>query len=142
MPLDKVGTTEKDIKKYLEAIDEECDNYKDNVIAKEWDDIPDFYSGKTHWGQYRPQHKVSPVLNFLRQMIERKTSLMTDSKPFVDILPYSDPLQDVAEALVEIIASKWAEQTLDMTLTDIIFYSELFGTSGTNTLYASTLTRW
>ena len=137
--LEKVGTTENDIKKYLESIDEEMDYYKDNVIAKEWDDIPDFYSGKTHWGKYRPTHKVSPVLNFLRQAIERKTSLMTDSKPFVDILPYNDKLQDVAEALVEIIASKWSEQTLDMTLTDIIFYSELFGTAGINTLFDKTL---
>lgn len=134
-----IGKTEDDIKKYLENINIEMDEYKKQYVSKEWDDVPDFYLGKTHWNKYRPSHKASPVLNFLRQAIERKTSMMTDTKPFVDILPYYDPLQDIADALVEIMKCKWSEYSLDMTLTDIIFYAELFGTCGTNTLYDKTL---
>jgi hypothetical protein len=136
---EKVGSSEKDIKKFLEEIDIEMDEYKETYISKGWEELPDFYLGKTHWGEYRPSHKVSPVLNFLRQSIERRTSQMTDSKPFIDIFPYYDPLQDVADALVEILKSKWAEQSLDMTVTDMIFYAEMFGSSGVNTLYDKTL---
>lgn len=134
-----VGKSEKDIKKYLEGIDSEMDEYKSRYVSKDWRDIPDFYLGKSHWGEHRPSHKASPVLNFLRQAIERKTSMMTDSKPFVDVLPYYDPLQDVADAIVEIMKAKWSEFSLDMALTDIIFYAELFGTCGTNTLFDRTL---
>jgi hypothetical protein len=136
---EKIGTTEKQIKKYLEGIDQEMDEYKETYISKSWDEIPDFYLGRTHWPELRPSHKVSPVLNFLKQAIERKTSQMTDAKPFMDILPFYDPLQDVSDALEEIISAKWAEQSLDMNLTDVIFYAEMFGTAGTNTLFDKTL---
>jgi len=135
----KVGTSEKDIKKFLTSIDYEMDEYKESYISKKWDEIPDFYAGKTHWPEHRPSYRVSPVLNFLKQSIERKTSQMTDAKPFMDILPFYDPLQDVSDALEEIIAAKWSEQSLDMNLTDVIFYAEMFGTAGTNTLFDKTL---
>jgi hypothetical protein len=132
---EKIGSTEAKIKKYIEGIDEEMDEYKDTYISRRWDELPDFYMGRTHWPELRPSYKVSPVLNFLKQAIERTTSQMTDGKPFMDILPFYDPLQDVADALEEIIAAKWAEQSLDMNLTDIIFYAEMFGTAGSNTLF-------
>ena len=136
---EQIGTKSEDITKYLDGIDGEMDEYKTRYVSKEWDDIPSFYLGRSHWGEERPSHKASPVLNFLRQAIERKTSMMTDTKPFVDVLPFYDPLQDVADALVEIMRAKWSEYSLDMTITDIIFYSELFGTCGVNTIYDKTL---
>lgn len=132
---EEIGTRPEDVKKFLEELDQEMDDYKENYVSKDWEGVPDFFRGKSHWHKDRPSHKVSPVLNFLRQMIERKTSQMTDTKPFITVLPYYDPLQRVADALEDIIASKWAEQSLDMTLTDVIFYSELFGGSGTNTTH-------
>jgi hypothetical protein len=132
---EKIGNTDKAIKKYLSGIDNEMDEYKESYISKRWDEIPDFYLGRTHWPELRPSYKVSPVLNFLKQAIEKKTSQMTDAKPFMDILPFYDPLQDVSDALEEIIAAKWAEQSLDMNLTDIVFYAEMFGTAGANTLF-------
>jgi hypothetical protein len=135
----QIGTDETDIKKYLGNLDKEMDDYKERYISKQWDSIPDFYQGKTHWNQYRPSHKLSPVLNFLRQAIERKTSQMTDQKPMVDVLPFYDPLQDVADAIKEILIAKWSEQSLDMTLTDGVFYGELFGASGWNTLFDKSL---
>jgi hypothetical protein len=131
----EIGTSETDVLKFLSELDRECDDYKDKYVSQNWKDIPDFYRGKSHWKDERPNHKVSPVLNFLRQAIERKTSQMTDTKPFIQILPYYDPLQRVATALEDIIASKWAEQSLDMVLTDAVFYSELFGGVGLNTTY-------
>lgn len=136
---EQIGTTDKEIKKYLDGIDQEMDEYKDTYISKRWDEIPDFYLGRTHWPDLRPSYKVSPVLNFLKQAIERKTSQMTDAKPFMDILPFYDPLQDVSDALEEIISAKWAEYSLDMNLTDVIFYAEMFGTAGTNTLFDKSL---
>lgn len=60
---------------------------------------------------------------------------MTDTRPFLDILPFYDPLTRVADALQEIIASKWSEQSLDMSLTDGIFFAELFGGCGFNTTF-------
>lgn len=136
---EQIGTDEKVILEFLKDIDQEMDEFKESNISKGWDDIPDFYQGKTHWNSYRPSHKLSPILNFLRQAIERKTSQMTDTKPMIDVLPFYDPLQDVADAIKEIIAAKWQEQSLDMTFCDGIFYSELFGTSGWNTLYDTNL---
>jgi hypothetical protein len=111
------------------------DQFKEEHVSKGWDDIPDFYKGKSQWGEDRPSHKLSPVLNFIQQSIERKVSQMTDTKPFMDILPYNDSLNEVSQALEAIVAAKWSEQSLDMTLTDIIFYAELFGTCGVNTCY-------
>jgi len=139
MGKEQIGTDEKDIKKYLGELDLEMDDYKEQNISKQWDAIPEFYMGKTHWNQYRPSHKLSPVLNFLRQAIERKTSQMTDQKPMIDVLPFYDPLQDVADAIKEILIAKWSEQSLDMTLTDGVFYCELFGSSGWNTLFDKSL---
>ena len=130
-----IGKEPDKIKAYLEELDGEMDSYKEEYVSKTWDSIPDFYRGKTHWTKERPSHKVSPVLNFLRQAIERKTSQMTDTKPFISILPFYDPLTRTAEALEDIISSKWSEQSLDMTLTDICFYAELFGSCGVNTTY-------
>jgi len=134
MPED-IGTDEVSVNKFLTGIDKEMDDYKEKYVSGDWKEIPDFYRGKTHWKNERPNHKVSPVLNFLRQAIERKTSQMTDTKPFMTILPFYDPLQRVATALEDIIASKWMEHSLDMTLTDTVFFCELFGGVGTNTTY-------
>jgi len=131
----ELGTDVDKIAKSLLEMDKEMDSYKEQYISKGWDSIPDFYRGETHWNKDRPSHKVSPVLNFLRQAIEKKTSQMTDTKPFMDILPFYDPLTRVAEALEDIIASKWSEQSLDMALTDGIFFSELFGGVGFNTTF-------
>lgn len=136
---EQIGNKPEEIQKYLGELDQEMDQYKEEYVSKGWDGIPDFFRGKTHWSEKRPSHKVSPVLNFLRQAIERKTSQMTDTKPFISILPFYDPLTRCAEALEDIISSKWSEQTLDMTLTDIVFYAELFGSCGVNTTYDRTL---
>lgn len=136
---EQIGTKPEDIKKFLSEIDQEMDDYKYKYVSKGWENLPDFFRGKTHWHDKRPSHKVSPVLNFLRQAIERKTSQMTDTKPFITILPFYDPLTRCAEALEDIITSKWSEQSLDMTLTDIIFYSELFGSCGVNTTWDRSL---
>jgi hypothetical protein len=139
-PAEEIGASGSDeLKKYLDELDEEMDTFKETKISKGWDKIPDFYSGKNHWGDYRPRHKVSPVLNFLKRAIERKTSLMTDARPYIDVLPFYDQLWPVANAIQDIIASKWFEQSLDMVITDIVFYAELFGSGGTNTLYDSSL---
>lgn len=139
MPREKIGKDEKTIKNFLDDIDQEMDQFKEEHISKGWDDIPDFYRGKSQWGEDRPSHKLSPVLNFIQQSIERKVSQMTDTKPFMDILPYNDSLNEVAQALEAIVASKWSEQSLDMTLTDIIFYAEMFGACGVNTCYDKAL---
>jgi hypothetical protein len=139
-PAEEIGApNSEELKKYLENLDEEMDTFKDEKISKGWDKIPGFYSGKNHWSDYRPRHKVSPVLNFLKRAIERKTSLMTDARPYIDVLPFYDSLWPVANALQDIIASKWFEQSLDMVITDIVFYAELFGSGGTNTLFDQTL---
>lgn len=134
-----IGTSEVEVNKYLGEIDKEMDDYKDRYVSGNWKDIPDFYRGRSHWGKERPNHKVSPVLNYLRQAIERKTSQMTDTKPFMQILPYYDPLTRVSDALEAIIASKWSEHNLDMTLTDCVFYCELFGGVATNTTFNKSL---
>jgi hypothetical protein len=135
VPREKIGKDEKTVKNFLDDIDQEMDMFKEENISKGWNEIPDFYRGNSQWGEERPSHKLSPVLNFVQQSIERKVSQMTDTKPYMDILPYHDPLNEVAQALEAIVASKWSEQSLDMTLTDVVFFSELYGTCGVNTCY-------
>ena len=120
MPRETIGKDEKKIKNFLDDIDQEMDQFKEEHISKGWDDIPDFYEGKNQWGEDRPSHKLSPVLNFIQQSIERKVSQMTDTKPFMDILPYNDSLNEVSQALEAIVAAKWSEQSLDMTLTELL----------------------
>ena len=139
MPKEKIGSSEEDIKKYLGEIDNEMDDYKETYVSKGWDEVPDFYRGKTQWGEFRPSHKMSPVMNFMMQSVERKASQMTDTKPFMDILPYYDPLTEVAGAIENIIAAKWSEHSFDMVLTDICYYSQWFGTAGTNVIYDKSL---
>jgi hypothetical protein len=138
--VEEIGVDDVDVNKFLTGIDQEMDQYKEKYVSNEWKDIPEFYRGKSHWKKERPNHKVSPVLNFLlRQAIERKTSQMTDTRPFMKILTYHDPLQRVAEALEDILSSKWSEHNLDMVLTDSVFYAELFGGVGTNTTFNRSL---
>jgi hypothetical protein len=63
--VEEIGVDDVDVNKFLTGIDQEMDQYKEKYVSNEWKDIPEFYRGKSHWKKERPNHKVSPVLNFL-----------------------------------------------------------------------------
>lgn len=53
------------------------------------------------------------TLNLIKSVIERKTALITDSRPQIDIVPFTRGKKDSAEVVKNAIIGLWEEQNFD-----------------------------
>src|SRR5574340_977174 len=56
------------------------------IIEKEWGDVQDLLRGK-QLPRELPKYKPRAVLNMLRPLVERKVSMLTDTKPRFNVHP-------------------------------------------------------
>lgn len=103
-------------------------------IAQEWKSFTDFTRG-AHWPTRRPKYKVSAVLNFIIENIERKTALLTDAKPIPKVVPYRDQLQDTADILNELIRLIFQNSEFEQSKADMLQNAQVFGSAFMGTVY-------
>lgn len=106
--------------------------------SKNWDRAIKVIKGQT-WPERRPKYKISAVMNFLNQIIERKTALLTDSRPTISVTSRKakdDPLCDVLQKTIDGILE---EKQFEQKLTEFVMLEEYFGFALFNTCYDKNL---
>ena len=113
---------------YLEAL------YHKEMVAKDWMDYTRFYRGE-QWPARRPAYKVSGVLNFMVENVERKTALLTDAKPIPQVTPISDDYQATATVLNEVMRMIFAGSDFGQATAELIENSQVFGSGFMGTVF-------
>uniref|UniRef100_A0A6M3J6T5 Uncharacterized protein n=1 Tax=viral metagenome TaxID=1070528 RepID=A0A6M3J6T5_9ZZZZ len=124
---------ELDLKNKLINIYSEAYQYK-LLSSKNWDEYIQLIRG-THWPKRRAAHRISAVINFLVENIERKTALLTDAKPIPKITPRSQKFQDTANIANQLMSIIFQSSQFGQANADLIENSQVFGSGFINTLY-------
>jgi len=103
-------------------------------VSRNWDLYTQFLRG-AQWPARRPAYKVSAVINYLIENIERKTALLTDTKPIPDVQPRSDTLQDTADILNILISVIFEGSSFSQAMVDVVENAQVFGTGSIGTLF-------
>jgi len=103
-------------------------------IASEWEAYIRIVRGH-QWPGRRPSYKVSAVLNFILENIERKTALLTDAKPRPLITPFKDELQDTADVLNILTKVFYQGSSFEQANADMIENTQVFGSGFLGSIY-------
>jgi len=110
----------------------EASMYKQSIMAS-WDSYTKFVRGK-QWPARRPGYKVSAVMNFIIENIERKTALLTDAKPIPHVIPRQDAMQDTADILNILLSMVYEDSSFGLANADLIENSQVFGSGFLSTV--------
>ena len=113
---------------YIEAL------YHKELVAQDWKAYTDFYRGE-QWPRRRPSHKVSGILNFMVENIERKTALLTDAKPIPQVVAVNDDYQSTAKVLNELMRLVFSSSDFGQATADMLEGAQVFGSGFIGTLY-------
>lgn len=134
-----ISEAERNFINYLDSL------YREGAMVRErlqenWDRAVKFLASKM-WPEKKPKYKVEAVLNFLYQVVERKTALLTDSKPTITVTSrhIGGRLDPVCEVLQKTVEAIFSEHHWDQKLTELIFMEQAFGICATNTCYDRSL---
>lgn len=104
------------------------------LISVNWEQYTKFLRG-AQWPSRRPKYRVSAVINYLIENIERKTALLTDTKPIPDVQARSDQLQDTADILNILISTIFEGSSFGQGMVDVVENSQVFGSGAVGTLF-------
>jgi len=110
----------------LMNIYKEASMYKD-TISRNWSDYVTFLRGTSQWPARRPSYKVSALINFMVENIERKTALLTDAKPIPKVIPRSDVYQDTADIINDLMSMLFEENSFGQASADLVDNAQVFG---------------
>lgn len=102
--------------------------------TKNWDRFTRFLKGE-QWPERRPSHKVSSVINFTIENVERKTALLTDAKPIPSISPRSDAFQNTADILNDLCSVIFESSDFGQAMSDVVYNAQVFGSGFLSTIY-------
>jgi hypothetical protein len=121
----------------LENMFVEADRARD-IIAKEkqWSKAVDMLRGK-QLPEGRPEWKPDAVLNQLRVLVERKTAMLTDTKPQFTVVPrnVTNNYADAAGMLKETAEAWWDDMDMDMSIARLIVFAQVFGSGVVSTTW-------
>ena len=120
-------------KEKLQGIYTEAAQNKENYSSN-WRSYIDFLRGK-QWPDRRPSHKISAILNFLIENIERKTALLTDTKPLPKVIARSDSAQNTADILNTILGMIFESSSFAQAVSETVENAQVLGTGALGTLY-------
>src|SRR5690349_20509555 len=103
----------------------EARNY-DKQYKKDWDRWYRLYEGK-HWSGSAREWQSQPVINLTFSVIETITSILTDSRPQVQVVPRAPENDRVALVLGHIVEWLWESNDLDIKLPKSVKNSLIFG---------------
>ena len=134
-----ISKAEQEFISYLDSLYQEGARFREQM-QETWTKALQFLSGKM-WPERRPKYKVDALLNFLSQIIEKKTSILTDSKPtaFVTSRHAGGKFDPVCEILQKTIEAIFEECNWEQKLTELIFIEQAFGIGAVNTCYNAAL---
>ena len=87
--------------------------------TQRWREYIDLLRGK-QWPLRRPSYKVSAVVNFMIENIERKTALLTDTKPIPKVRARSDAAQDTADILNVLLSMIFESSHYSQARADVV----------------------
>ncbi|MEM2125702.1 MAG: hypothetical protein QXQ53_04825 [Candidatus Methanosuratincola sp.] len=130
-----ISDGERQLLTYLNSLYQEGARFREKV-SQDWQRAIKVYKGKI-WPENRPSYKVNATMNFLAQIVERKTALLTDTKPIASVTSRHKGgiLDPVCEILTKTIDAILSEINWERKLTELIFLEQLFGLAGLNTCY-------
>jgi hypothetical protein len=132
---EKLGLSESETKlvKRLGDLYDEGARYRQKV-TQDWQHSIEVVKGNV-WPEKRPKYKVNAVMNFLAQVVERKTALLTDTKPAAFVTSRKKGIDPVSEILQTVIDAIFEEIGWEQRLVEFIFLEQHFGIAGTNTCF-------
>jgi len=114
--------------------------------AVDWKRHVDLGQRGKMWPDRRPSYKVDAVMNFIGPIVEKKTALLTDGRPTMQVLSrkpvvmgQDDDLGEVAKVLTSTIMGILDEGMFEDKLTELVFYEQYFGMAYTNVPWVKSL---
>lgn len=123
-------------KNVLEGLYIEAKLFKQNMTTQ-WENYITFARGE-HWPKRRPKHRVSAVINFTLENIERKAALLTDAKPVPRIKAHDDSLQDTADILNTLLGGIFESSQLGQAHEDLLHHLQVMGSGFLGSPYDAT----
>lgn len=102
--------------------------------TQNWRQYIDFLRGK-QWPERRPSYKVSAIVNFMIENIERKTALLTDAKPIPKVRARSDEAQDTADILNTMLSLIFESSNYSQARAELVENAQVLGLGSIATLY-------
>jgi hypothetical protein len=149
-----MATSTEDIKKYVPPDSGESEDVRNRAIMNEfldsitqealaavqpirqqWIGNVDYGRGK-QWPDNIPGHRVPFTANMIGPTCKRKASYLTDTKPLIDVIPYSDKkLTETGELLTSLARAWWDERSINDALTHGLYTAQIFGSCPFNLIY-------
>jgi len=108
--------------------------------SRDWSEYINLARNRNHWSKRLPKYKVDAIVNFIVPTIERKTALLTDTKPTIDVKARrSSGLDSTAIVLKNVIDGILLECNFDQKLAELVTISQIVGCSPINTMWDSSL---
>ncbi len=116
------------LKERLQAMWTEARRAKD-TIEKDWAGAREIIRGE-QLAENRPAHKPPAVLNLMRPIIERKTAMLTDTKPRFTVQPTrtGDRYANASKILDDVLNAWWDDSCIDQQLARALLYAQAYGT--------------
>lgn len=124
-----------ELSKRLLLMYDEASQFKEQYVSQDWSNFTKFIRGENLWPTRRPSHKVSAVINIIIENIERKTALLTDTKPIPTVVPRADIHQRTADILNGLSDTIFGESSFAQANEDMINNAQIFGSGFLGTLY-------
>jgi len=99
-----------------------------------WRQYMDFLRGR-QWPERRPSYKISAVVNFMIENIERKTALLTDARPIPKVRARSDEAQDTADILNTMLSLIFESSNYSQARAELVENAQVLGLGSLATLY-------
>jgi hypothetical protein len=123
---------EREIISLIDKFEEESKGRQDETGLKDAETNLDFLRGK-QW----PQGDVGPsgaadmqykfVMNVIGPLLKRKTALLTDTRPQMEVTPFYAKRKGTAETFKRVFQSQWDEQSLEQQFTRQIVQAQALG---------------
>src|ERR1700722_99371 len=122
--LDRLSLDSDEILGSLDRLDEEAKSWRDQWGGQSWDT-----NVKIVRGDIWPDKTTTPMFasNIISPAIRRKSGLLVESKPILDIRPRRNGMQPTAVTLKKLIRAIWDEQSIAMSLESLAYYIACFG---------------
>jgi hypothetical protein len=129
---------DQDLVKHLTKLWDEGAKGRDKFSQK-WKRSIDLVAGRGLWPGKRPSYKIDAAMNFLGQTVMKKTAILTDSRPTIQVTSRRADLDDVCDALTRTIEAIFEERSFEQKLIELVTLEQHFGLCGSNTCFDKAL---
>lgn len=132
-----ISEVEKTLLTHLGNLYNEGARYREKT-TQDWKHSVEVVKGNM-WPERRPKYKVSAVMNFLEQVIEKKTALLTDSRPTADVVSRKKGLDEVCGILKKVVDAIFEGINWEQKLVEFVYMEQYFGHCSVNTCFDKAL---